>query len=142
MTISALIELNDSKVNIISLKQGGFCEVEFSQLYVFERVATEHYEGWSYRATLRLEHVSESAFKGMLLADDYVSDGHLFGPDGTDIAEKEDVFTTSFSAPCTELTLLFGSGAFLSVKADKASFCSVTRGEFVESRNGPLRSQV
>lgn len=131
------VELHDARVEAVE-HEAGTCVVTFSHLCVFERIAEDEYEVWSYRAKLRILQASEVVLPGPLLEDDRVYDASVRLSDGTDISQDTENFGLGVRCEDCRVRLSFSSGAILTVAGSEMTLEEIQRVKFIERWAGPL----
>jgi hypothetical protein len=132
----ALIEPHDGRIESLVLPAAGPSRIELAHLAVYREVSVEHYEIWSYRATLEIDGVERVRIDGSADESDRIIDGiAVIG--GREVDDWRELLERK---PVTEIKLSFGSGRTIEIQCQHAQLLLHQTLRHVEDWNGPLTS--
>jgi hypothetical protein len=132
----AYIEWHDSTLDEWTWLPDGSAKLVLSSLPVYVEKGKEHYSVCAWRAVLVLEHAELQAGLRTFSPGEWVSDGAIIGPDGSEL----ELVSVLKPRECTAVRITFTTGEVLKVKAGRVRLELVSAGKSLRDWYGPLRA--
>lgn len=133
--LNRYIDPHDAVVEDIRVRLSGDVDISFAHMNVFERVADERYEVWSYRAVLRCRQVTSLEMIDLRSADAWVSDLSFQG-----VEQGRPMNRAELPTPVDGFELTFDNGATIRIACASVCWRLTTRVKRLETWEGPLQS--
>jgi len=130
----ALIEPHDGRIESLVLSPEGPTYIDFAHLAVYREVSAEHYEIWSYRATLDILGLESANVDAPADESDRIIDGIAV----IDSRELDNWRELLDRQPVTEIKLSFASGRTFEIQCRHAQLILREAVRHVENWEGAL----
>lgn len=132
---SQYIDPHDAIIGDIRVRPSGDVDISFAHLNVFERVADERYDVWSYQAVLLCQQVTAIEMNGIGNADAWVSDMSYDG-----VSEELSANRAGLPSQVDGFELILDNGATIRIVCASVCWRLKARIKRLETWEGPLQS--
>lgn len=129
------IDPHDAIIEDIHMRPSGDVDLRFAHLNVFERVAHERYDVWSYQAVLLCRQVTALEMSGIGNADAWVSDMSYDG-----VSDELSASRANVTTQVDGFELILDNGAIIRIVCGSVCWRLNARIKRLETWEGPIQS--